>query len=143
MGRGPAGHDRPRFLLGVYAGNDSTASGVIAALSGAGITPVPPVTGQDAELTAVQRVVAGTQYMSVYKSIKQQAEDAAAAAVALAGDSEPTSATTTDGIPATLLTPVAMTAQNIADTVIADGVYTSEDICTPELQAACTELGLS
>ncbi|WP_235560034.1 sugar ABC transporter substrate-binding protein [Microbacterium sp. Leaf159] len=129
-------------LIGVYAGNDSTASGVVAALIGAGISPVPPVTGQDAELEAVQRIVAGTQYMTVYKSIKQQATDAAEAAVALARGDEPKSSSETNGIPTTLLTPVALTAENISDTVIADGVYTAEEICTAELTSACAELAL-
>lgn len=129
-------------LVGVYAGNDSTASGVVAALTGAGISPVPPVTGQDAELEAVQRIVGGTQYMTVYKSIKEQATDAAAAAVALARGEEPKSTSDTDGIPTTLLTPIALTAENINDTVIADGVYTAADICTTDLAAACATLGL-
>lgn len=129
-------------LVGVYAGNDSTASGVVAALTGAGISPVPPVTGQDAELTAVQRIVAGTQYMTVYKSIKDQADDAAAAAVALAKKESPRSSGKTKEIPSKLLTPVALTKDNIKDTVIADQVYTAAKICTADLAAACAQLGL-
>ncbi|WP_024820637.1 substrate-binding domain-containing protein [Arthrobacter sp. 31Y] len=129
-------------LVGVYAGNDSTASGAVAALKGAGVTPIPPVTGQDAELEAVQRIVTGEQYMTVYKAIKQQAEAAAEAAVALARGEAPQSTDTVEGIPSTLLTPIALTQKNIKDTVIADGVYKAEQICTSELTAACEKLGL-
>ncbi|HVE84565.1 MAG TPA: sugar ABC transporter substrate-binding protein, partial [Myxococcales bacterium] len=71
-------------IAGVYAANDGTAGGAIAAMKAAGVKPLPPVTGQDAELAAVQRVVAGDQFMTVYKAIKREAEAAAELAVALA-----------------------------------------------------------
>src|ERR687885_780558 len=71
-------------FVGVYAANDGTGGGAIAALKGQGINPLPPVTGQDAELAAVQRVLTGEQYMTVYKAIKPEAEKAAEWAVALA-----------------------------------------------------------
>ena len=57
-------------LVGVYAANDGTAGGAIAALKGGGVTPLPPVTGQDAELAAIQRILAGDQAMTIYKPIK-------------------------------------------------------------------------
>ena len=62
---------------GVYAANDGTAGGAIAAMKAAGLNPLPPVTGQDAELAAIQRILAGEQYMTVYKAIKPEAEAAA------------------------------------------------------------------
>src|SRR6266508_577934 len=62
---------------GVYAANDGTGGGAIAAMKAAGVTPLPPVTGQDAELAAIQRILAGEQYMTVYKAIKPEAEAAA------------------------------------------------------------------
>ena len=62
---------------GVYAANDGTASGAIAAMKAAGLKTLPPVTGQDAELAAVQHILAGEQYMTVYKAIKPEAEAAA------------------------------------------------------------------
>ncbi len=70
-------------LVGVYAANDGTAGGAIAALKGGGVKPLPPVTGQDSELAAIQRIVAGDQAMTIYKAVKPQAEAAAKAAVAL------------------------------------------------------------
>ena len=56
-------------FTGVYAMNDGTAGGAIAAMKGAGIDPATkPTTGQDAELEAIQRIVAGEQFMTVYKA---------------------------------------------------------------------------
>ena len=72
-------------FVGVYAANDGTAGGAIAAMKSAGIDPkTRPTTGQDAELAAIQRILAGEQYMTVYKAIKAEAEAAAELAVALA-----------------------------------------------------------
>lgn len=130
-------------LAGVYAANDGTAGGAIAALKGGGVTPLPPVTGQDAELAAIQRIIAGDQALTIYKAIKPQAEDAAKNAIALANKQKPASSADKEGVPATLLDPVVVTAQNIKDTIIADGFYKAADICTAEYAAACTELGIS
>src|SRR4051812_32271857 len=64
-------------ITGVYAANDGTAGGAIAAMKGGGFTTIPPTTGQDAELAAVQRIVAGDQYNTGLKAIKPQAATAA------------------------------------------------------------------
>ena len=75
---------------GVLAANDGTAGGAIAALKGAGIDPSTiPVTGQDAELAAIQRILAGEQYMTVYKPIKPLADNAATLAVAVVNGEDP------------------------------------------------------
>ncbi|GAA1221459.1 sugar ABC transporter substrate-binding protein [Rhodoglobus aureus] len=130
-------------LVGVYAANDATAGGAIAALKAGGVSPLPPVTGQDAELTAIQRIVNGDQYMTIYKDFQREAEIAATHAVALlkgktlVGQSEET-----NGIPTTLLTPVIVTIDNIMETVVADGFYTVEQICTPEYAQACAAAGI-
>ena len=72
-------------FVGVYSANDGLAGGIIAAEKAAGIDPsTRPTTGQDAELAAIQRILAGEQFMTVYKAIKPQAEDAATIAVELA-----------------------------------------------------------
>jgi D-xylose transport system substrate-binding protein len=130
-------------LVGVYAANDGTAGGAIAALKGGGVTPLPPVTGQDAELAAIQRILAGDQSMTIYKAIKPEAEDAANAAVALANGQKPQSKTTYQNVPSTLLIPVAVTKGNIKDTVIKDGVYKANAICTGDFAKACAAAGLS
>jgi len=129
-------------ISGVYAANDGTAGGAIAAMKAAGVTPWPPVTGQDAELAAIQRIVAGDQYMTVYKAIKLEAEKAAEVADQLAQGETPEPDTTFQDVPSTLLTPVVVTIDNIQDTVIDDGFYTVDDICTAEYADACTAAGL-
>jgi D-xylose transport system substrate-binding protein len=129
-------------IAGVYAANDGTGGGAIAAMKAAGVKPLPPVTGQDAELAAIQRIVAGEQYMTVYKAIKQEAEAAADLAVTLARGGAP-AATTVNGkvnngtkdVPSVLLTPVAVTKDNVKATVVADGFWTAAQICKGYEQA--------
>ena len=134
-------------IIGVYSANDSMAGGAITALKSGGVKPLPPVTGQDAELAGVQRVVSGEQYMSVYKSYVEEATAAAKMAIALgrgekvAGTSTVDSPTTKD-IPATLIPPVSLTKDNIKSTVVKDGLYSVSQICTAKLKAACAAAGL-
>jgi D-xylose transport system substrate-binding protein len=135
---------------GVYAANDGLAAGSISSLRANQVTPLPPVTGQDAELSAVRRIVAGDQYMTVYKPFRPEAAAGAAMAVAAArGESldgiAKESVRAGDGrtIPAVLLTPVSVTAGTIEDTLVKDGVYTVGQICTPQLRAACERAGLT
>jgi len=137
-------------LDGVYAANDGTGGGAIAAMKAAGVKPLPPVTGQDAELAAIQRIVTGDQYMTVYKGIKAEAEAAAQLAFTLSQGKTPDTASvngkTNNGtidVPSVLLVPVAVTKANIKDTVIADGFWTKTDICTADFAAACTAAGIS
>jgi len=129
-------------VVGVYAANDGTASGAISAMRAAGMDPVPPVTGQDAELAAVQRIVAGDQHMTVYKRISQQAELAADLAVELLRGEEPNASLLRDSVPTLLLTPVAVTRENLERVIVDGGVYTVEEICTPAYRQACQDIGL-
>jgi D-xylose transport system substrate-binding protein len=139
-----------RNIDGVYAANDGLAAGCISALKANKVDPLPPVTGQDAELGAVRRIVAGDQYMTVYKPFGPEASAGAAMAVdAARGESLDRVATeevtTRDGntVPAVLLTPVSVTVDTIEDTLVKDGMYTIEQICTPQLAAACDRAGLT
>lgn len=129
-------------ISGLYAANDGTAGGAIAALKAANVDPLPIVTGQDAELAGIQRIVTGDQYMTIYKAIKAEAELAAEIAVALARGEEVTGEVDVDGTPSTLLEPVVVTVDNILDTVVADGFYTVEQICTAEYADACAAAGI-
>jgi len=138
-------------IAGVYSANDGMAGGIIDALKTAGVSKVPPVTGQDAELAAVQRIVSGDQYMSVYKSYPQEASAAAEMAVAkVQGRSIEFEALTRDkvdsptdkGVPAALVPVVALTKDNIKDTVIKDEIYTVKQICTSKFKAGCSAIGL-
>lgn len=135
---------------GIYAANDGTASGAIAAMKAASLKPLPPVTGQDAELAGIQRILAGEQYMTVYKAIKPEAESAAQLAFDLFSDVK-IPADMTGGkvvnngkmdVPSVLLTPVAVTKDNIKDTVVKDKFWTSEQICTTDFADACKAAGL-
>ncbi len=131
---------------GIYAANDGTAGGVIAALKAAG-APIPPVTGQDAEVAAVQRVVAGEQHLTIYKAIRLQAEQAAELAVkAIEGAPLPaTAAKMPNGkkdVPSILLAPTVVTKANVKDTVIKDGFWTREQVCTAPYAEACKAAGL-
>ncbi|MGL5867212.1 MAG: hypothetical protein ACRCYX_15315, partial [Dermatophilaceae bacterium] len=114
-----------------------------AALKGGGVKPLPPITGQDAELAAIQRILSGDQALTIYKAIKPQAEDAATAAIALSTGGKPSASADKEGVPATLLEPVVVTKANIKDTVVADKFYKVADICTAEYAKACTAAGLS
>nr|BFD83662.1 substrate-binding domain-containing protein [Streptomyces sp. Xyl84] len=138
-------------VAAVYAANDGMAGGAIEALKAVGVTKLPPVTGQDAELAAVQRIVSGDQYMSVYKPYPTEAENAAEMAVAkvqgkdIQFDSltrDRADSPTTKSIPSQMVSVVAMTRSNIKDTVIADGIYKVSDICTAKYSADCAEAGL-
>jgi D-xylose transport system substrate-binding protein len=135
-------------IAGVYAANDGMAGGIANTLKGAGISNIP-LTGQDAELAAIQRIVAGTQSSTVYKAYKPEADTAAELAVNLLqgkdikslADTEVTSGSG-DKVQAKLLTPVSVTVKNIKDTVVKDGLYTVADICTADYAAACKKAGL-
>ena len=129
-------------ISGVYAANDGTAGGAIAALKAANVSPLPVVIGQDAELAAIQRIVAGDQYMTIYKAMRAQAELAAEVAVALVKGEPVAGETTMQGTPTTLLPIVVVTIDNILETVVADGLYTVDEICTPVYAAACEKAGI-
>ena len=129
-------------IAGVYAANDGIAGGAISAMKAENISPWPIVTGQDADLAAIQRILTGDQHMTVYKALKTQAERAADVAVALLNGDEVTAPTSVGGVPATLLYPVAVTIDNIRETVVDDGFWTIEDICTSAYEDACARAGL-
>ncbi len=135
----------------VFAANDNLATQAINALEAAGVGPVP-LSGQDATAAGIQQILLGKQTMTVYKPIQAEADVAAKAALALcagedpstvtsdfefetigitAADGKPADSPTGDGVvPYLALTPTGVTVDNIADTVIADGFRTIEEICT-------------
>jgi D-xylose transport system substrate-binding protein len=135
-------------IVGVYSANDGMAGGIITALKAAGISDIP-VTGQDAELAGVQRIVTGEQYMSVFKSYPKEAEVAAEMAVKLAkGESldsianDKVDSASAKGIPAVIVPVVSLTKDNIKETVIKDGFYTIDEICGGKYKTACDKIGL-
>jgi D-xylose transport system substrate-binding protein len=132
----------------VFAANDGIAGSVISALQSANAGPIP-VSGQDATASGIQNILAGRQTMTVYKPIKAEAEAGAQAALALLngedveaieGDWEVLSINNGEAdLPYIALTPIAVTKDNIADTVIADGFRTWDEICTGEFEQFCPE----
>jgi D-xylose transport system substrate-binding protein len=138
---------------GVLAANDGTAGGAIAALKAAGLKPSPetiPVTGQDAELAAIQRIVAGEQYMTVYKPIKPLADNAAALAVAVINGEDPAQADVINGsednemeeVPAAITDTIPVFQDNVSDTVVKDGYWSAQEICTGQYAQACKDAGI-
>jgi D-xylose transport system substrate-binding protein len=135
----------------VFAANDGLGNSAANALEAAGIEGAP-VSGQDATEAGMQNLVLGRQLVSVYKPIQAEADVAAKAALALcagedptaiesefefqtiginAADGQPAESPEGDGVvPYLALTPTPVTVDNIADTVIADGFRTVEEICT-------------
>jgi len=128
----------------VFAANDGLASSVISALKTQGLDPVP-VSGQDATVSGMQYVLSGDQTMSVYKPIKLEADAGCEAALALFNGEDVSSLTSdtlnngTNDIPFIKLTPLAVTRDNMADTVIADGFRTWEEICVGDFLDYCPE----
>ena len=133
-------------VVGVLSANDGMAGGAIAAMKRAGYATLPPITGQDAELAAVQRILTGEQHMTIYLDIRREAEQAAELAVALGRGEQPAAPAKVDNgtaqIPAYLLDPVPVTADKIKDTIVKDGFYKAADICTAAVAAACAKAGI-
>jgi D-xylose transport system substrate-binding protein len=138
-------------FVGAYAANDGTAGGVISAMKSAGIDPATrPTTGQDAELDAIQRILAGQQFMTVYKAVKPEAQKTADIAVALAQKKAVPGGLVNQkvnngkkDVPSVILTPVAVTKANVKDTVVKDGFWSASQICTSAFASACKAAGVS
>ncbi len=118
--------------------NDGMAGGVIAALKAQGLQV--PVTGQDATEGGIQNILLGDQYMTVYKPINLEANAAAELALALIStgaedlvDSGDVTNNGTNDTPSILVDSVRVTADNVEETVIADGFRTKEEICTGDV----------
>ncbi|MFD1536364.1 sugar ABC transporter substrate-binding protein [Nonomuraea guangzhouensis] len=133
-------------IVGVLSANDGMAGGAIAAMKRAGYKELPPITGQDAELAAVQRILTGEQYMTIYLDIRAEAEKSAELAVAVAKGEQPAATSKVNNgtvdIPAFLLDPIAVTADKVKDTIVKDKFYTADQICTAEVKAACAKAGI-
>lgn len=117
----------------VVASNDGTAGGAIQALNEQKLAGKVLVSGQDADLAGCQRIVAGTQSMTVYKPIKSLATRAAEVAVAMAkGEGAPAATQKVNNnfkeVPSVLLEPIQVDKANLDATVIADGYQKKEEV---------------
>jgi D-xylose transport system substrate-binding protein len=134
-------------IKGVLAANDGLGNAAISVLKKQKLNGQVPVTGQDATVQGLQNILLGDQCMTVYKAIKKEADAASDLAISLAKGEKKTvdgkvhDPTSNADVPAVLLTPVAITKDNVKD-VIADGFVTAADLCTGDVAAKCAEAGI-
>ncbi|MFF5072249.1 sugar ABC transporter substrate-binding protein [Micromonospora olivasterospora] len=133
---------------GVLAANDGLANAVISVLAKNKLNGRIPVTGQDADAQALQHILSGDQCMTVYKPIRQQAEAAAALAIALArGERKKVDQVFRDpegnrDVPAVLLAAHPITREAVKN-VIADGYVSKDAVCAGRYAALCDSAGVS
>lgn len=132
-----SGKDKP---IAIYAANDGTAGGVLAATEKAKQDPV--VTGQDAEVDGLANILQGKQYATIYKAIAPEAEFAAKAAVALAKGEEVAAGDTYKDTPTDFAEAEVVTKDNMKD-IVGKGQIKAEDVCTSDdLKKLCDEAGI-
>ena len=117
----------------IMCGNDNIATTIIRTLSEARLAGKIKITGQDADLEACQRVVEGTQVMTVYKPVEKLAQVAADYAIQLAEGKElkDVNVTINDGsfdVPYYYIEPIAVTKDNIDETIIESGFHVRDEV---------------
>lgn len=130
-------------IKGVVAANDGTAGGAIAAFKAAGVAPVPPVTGNDATVAALQLIIAGDQYNTISKPSEIVAAAAAKVAVQFLNGETPAARTELYKTPSELFVPAVVTAENIKAEIFDKGIQTAAEVCTGEYAAGCKTLGIT
>ena len=130
-------------IKGIVAANDGTGGGAIAALKAAGVDPLPPVTGNDATIAALQLIIAGDQYNTISKPISIVAGAAAETATAFLCGNPPAAKTTLFDTPSELFTPEVVTQENVKAVIFDGGIYTADQVCTADYADACAALGIS
>ena len=136
---------------GVVSANDTMAGGIIARLKANGLAGKVPVTGQDASVEGLQRILAGTQCMTVYKDTNLEAKAASDLAIALINGDKDKAASLATGtvkdtelgvdVPSALATPEIIYKDGVAK-VISDGFQSADDVCTGAYAKLCTENGV-
>ncbi|GAA5091097.1 substrate-binding domain-containing protein [Microbacterium yannicii] len=127
---------------GVWVANDTNAAGVIKVLQDNNLTGVA-VSGQDANVAGLQNILLGWQTATVYKPVKDEATAAVDTAVALLkGDDVTSQAELEDGTPYIQVTPILVGPDKVKD-VVAAGDADYDDVCTPDVMAACEQYGVT
>ncbi len=129
-------------IIGVVAANDGTGGGAIAAFKAAGVDPVPPVTGNDATIAALQLIIAGDQYNTISKPSEIVAAAAAKIAVQMLNGETPVAKTTLYDTPSELFVPAVITRNNIKAEIFDKGITPAADVCTGRYAKGCAELGI-
>ena len=130
-------------IKGVVAANDGTGGGAIAAFKAAGVNPVPPVTGNDATIAALQLIISGDQYNTISKPSEIVAAAAANVAVKLLKGETVEAKTTLYNTPSELFVPAVVTSENIKAEIFDKGINKPEEICTGEYAEGCKKLGIT
>ncbi|NML73587.1 sugar ABC transporter substrate-binding protein [Rhizobium sp. S-51] len=130
-------------IKGVVAANDGTGGGAIAAFKAAGVNPVPPVTGNDATIAALQLIISGDQYNTISKPSEIVAAAAANVAVTFLKGETPEAKTSLYNTPSELFVPAVVTAENIKAEIFDKGIQKPEEICTGEYAEGCKKLGIT
>jgi D-xylose transport system substrate-binding protein len=129
-------------IVGVVAANDGTGGGAIAAFKAAGVDPVPPVTGNDATIAALQLIIAGDQYNTISKPSEIVAAAAANVVIQLLSGETPKAEMTLYDTPSQLFTPAVVTAENLKAEIIDKNIQTAEELCTGRYAEGCKTLGI-
>jgi D-xylose transport system substrate-binding protein len=129
-------------IVGVVAANDGTGGGAIAAFKSAGVDPVPPVSGNDATIAALQLIIAGDQYNTISKPSEIVAAAAANVAVTLLKGETPVAETTLYDTPSQLFVPAVVTAENLKAEIIDKGIVPAETLCVDRYVDGCKALGI-
>ena len=127
----------------MVAANDGTGGGAIAAFKAAGVDPVPPVTGNDATIAALQLIIAGDQYNTISKPseiVGARRGQGGRRSSSTARRRRPK--TTLYNTPSELFVPAVITAENIKAEIFDKGITPVADVCTGDYAEACTALGI-
>lgn len=137
---------------GIVSANDTMAGGIIARLTANKLAGKVPVTGQDASIEGLQRVLAGTQCMTVYKNTNLEAELASKLAIAVINGDQAEADALADqtvedtelgeDVKSALATPEAIYKDGVKK-VIDEGFQTAADVCTGEYAKLCQDAGIS
>jgi D-xylose transport system substrate-binding protein len=130
-------------IVGVVAANDGTGGGAIAAFKAAGVNPVPPVTGNDATIAALQLIIAGDQYNTISKPSEIVAAAAANVAIQLLKGETPKAETTLYDTPSQLFVPAVVTAENLKAEIIDKGIVAADVLCVDRYVDGCKALGIT
>jgi D-xylose transport system substrate-binding protein len=137
---------------GVVSANDTMAGGIIARLAANNLAGKVPVTGQDASIEGLQRILAGTQCMTVYKNTNLEADLASKLAIdVIKGDKAAADqlanktvqdSTTNQDVKSALATPEAIYKDGVKK-VIDEGFQKASDVCTGQYAKLCQDAGIS
>jgi len=130
-------------IVGVVAANDGTGGAAIAAFKAAGVKPVPPVTGHDGTIAALQLIIAGDQYNTISKPSEIVAAAVAKVATEMLKGETPVAKITLYNTPSELFVPAGVTRDNIKKLIFDSGIASAKKVCTGRYLADCKKLGIT